>query len=194
MSFFLTLQMEVASTAGRRATLRLDTTPLMSCCWLRVLSLRFGQHVVILESRPGLELGLVSSPVFVLLLAQTAVSLCFRQHVVILGQPHNGQLLDHDRDLRWVSRQVQFLSGRWLRLLSLRIGPHVVILRSRPGHELGLASRPSHVLLLAQRAVAALRSGFWASWITTRPGSRVESSSCIVAGSDCRRRASVTVL
>jgi hypothetical protein len=47
---------------------------ILSCCWLILLSQRFGQRVVILGSRPGLELGLASRPVLVLLLAQPAVA------------------------------------------------------------------------------------------------------------------------
>jgi hypothetical protein len=48
---------------------------LMSCCWLRLLSPRVGQRVVVLGSRQGHELGLALSPVLVLLLlAQTAVA------------------------------------------------------------------------------------------------------------------------
>jgi hypothetical protein len=65
---------------------------------------------------------------------------------------------DHDRDASWVSRRVQFLSCYWPRLLSLRFGQHVVTLRSRPGHELGLASGPVFVWLLAKTAVAVLPS------------------------------------
>jgi hypothetical protein len=131
---------------------------LLSCRWIRLLSLRLGQRVVILGSRPGLALGLASSPALVLLLAQPAVAVL---------RSACCDFFDHDRDLSWVSCRDQFLSCSCLSLLLLRFGQRFGILGSRPGLELGLSSRPDLVLLLAHPAVAALRSACCYSWITT---------------------------
>jgi hypothetical protein len=162
-------------------------------CWLSLLSLRFVQRVVILGSRPGLELGLASRPAFVLLLAQPAVAALRSARCdswIMTGTCAGSRVetsscllassaccrcasvsvlcfFDDDRGLSWVSRRDQLLSCRWIRLLSLRLGQRVVILGSRPGLALGLASSPALVLLLAQPAVAVLRSACCDSSIMT---------------------------
>jgi hypothetical protein len=84
----------------------------------------FGRQVVIFRITTGHELGLMLRPVCVPLLAETGDTAI---------RSASRDLLDHDRDMSWVSRWDQFVFRCWLRPVALRFGWQIVILQITTG-------------------------------------------------------------
>jgi hypothetical protein len=134
MSFFLTLQMVPSGNIGLPKYRR--------------------PGFVILGSRPGLELGLVSS--------LPAGSDCSHRATVSSSWITTGTCAG----FRVESSSCLVAGSDCCRYALVSM---FVILQSRPGHELGLKSSPVFVWLLAQTAVAVLPSVVCDSRITSRP-------------------------